>query len=394
KRSAQNYVKGGKTVKDRALFKLLLVLGLVALLSVPFAGCAPEAAPETQAEPEEEEPEKEATAPAADAAEPAMDPVTWIMPANLNRGNASDHMFVDHHLFSRIVYEETGGLITIETRDGLYDPKETLYAVADGRAEVGHVTLNNHIGDQPLWGAFLLPFLYRNSFQMAASFLYSDELQDLFQQSYEDIGVHAIGMHGSPPQEVWVVDGSIETVAEFEGKKIRCSSMLQQLAVDPLGGSPLTIPFGELFTSMERGILDAAITSCAAGVSIGLHELCDSVVSWPITPTQPYIIPINKDVWDGLPMEMQDALERAGKSACLAGSYGFTLRWMDSHRVATAGGVNVVAPSESEVAIASKLMEQTYESWYEETGDEGRRWVEMIQAWIEADAEYGWQYGA
>jgi len=227
---------------------------------------------------------------------------------------------------------------------------------------------------------------------MAYSWLYGPEVQKLYQDSLNAIGVHQIAFFSPPPQEIWFLKEAVTEVDDFKGMKIRTSSMLQAMALEPLEAVNTTIPFAELFTSMERGIIDGAITSCAAGVSIGLQDLCSAVVSWPITPTQPYPIPVNKDVFDALPEDMQDALMRAGRQASIACSYGYNLRWRDSHRIAEAAGVQVLAPSAAENAKASELMGQAYESWYEITGDEGRMWVETIKAWIEKDTSAGWIY--
>lgn len=368
--------------------KKILLVCLVSLLAINLVaiGC-PAPAPPAPAPP----------APPAPAppppVEPAMEPVVWTLAANYRKGNATDDMFVPNYLLSRIIYEETGGLIRVDVKNELYPPAETLYAVADGRVEIGHVTLNNHIGDQPLWGLSLLPFLYENGAQMAYSWLYSLEVRKLYQDSLNAIGVQQIAFFSPPPQEIWCEEKPIIEVDDFKGQKIRTSSMLQALALAPLKAVNITIPFGELFTSMERGIIDAAITSCAAGVSIGLQDLCKAVVAWPITPTQPYIIAVNKDVFDALPKYLQDAVMRAGRQASLACTYGYNLRWKDSHRIAEAAGVQVLSPSAAEIQKASELMAEAYESWFEMTGDEGRRWVETVKAWQDKDTRAGWVYG-
>ena len=237
---------------------LLLIIGLVA---TACAAPAQEPAPATTPDP---------TTTPAPATKPSMEPVVWILASNVSKGNATDDMFVPGYLFSRIIYEETGGLIRVDVKNELYPPAETLYAVADGRVEIGHVTLNNHIGDQPLWGLSLLPFLYENGAQMAYSWLYGPEVHKLYQDSLNAIGVQQIAFFSPPPQEIWCKSKPITKVDDFKGQKIRTSSMLQALALEPLEAVNVNIPFGELFTSIERGVIDAAITSCAAGVSIGL----------------------------------------------------------------------------------------------------------------------------
>jgi TRAP-type C4-dicarboxylate transport system substrate-binding protein len=305
-------------------------------------------------------------------------------------GGADNDLFARNFLFARVLFEETGGLIKVDIKPGLFPQKEVLYAVADGRTEIGWFTHNDHIGDQPLWGLPLLPFLFKDGTQMNYAWLYDSKIQELYQNSHNKIGVQQIALFSGPYQAVWLKKGVLATVDDFAGKKIRTSSLAQAWALKPLRAVNVTIPFAELFTSMERGIIDCAITGIGGGTTIGLSDICESVAKWPITPTQPYALVVNKKVFDSLPKELQDALMRAGAHAIYMVSNSTNTELQRTTQIAELGGVKVINPTPSELKKAADLMGETYDSWLQLTGAEGKVWLDAAKAFIAKEEAAGW----
>jgi TRAP-type C4-dicarboxylate transport system substrate-binding protein len=323
-----------------------------------------------------------------------MAPETWMFGINRFPNHACSDLHADNFLFERILYEETGGAIEIELRDRLYAPAELLYAVADGRIPIAQVESYLYAGEQPLWGCPQLPFLYSNGLQTTYSWLYDSTIRNQWQKSFNDAGVYQIAFYSPPPQEVWVRHGTITTVQDFQGMKLRTSSPIQASAVELLGASPMTMPGSEFFTAVERGVVDGGITSAAYGVSVGFHELCESLSPWPITPVQPFVVVVNKTIFDDLPAEVQGSLIRAGEIASLQAAYGADLEWKVAHLRAETAGCQVLAPSEAELELARTKLPEVYESWLERAGPEGQAWLDAVHAWQEADAAKGWTYSA
>jgi TRAP-type C4-dicarboxylate transport system substrate-binding protein len=75
-----------------------------------------------------------------------------------------------------------------------------------------------------------------------------------------------------------------------------------------LGGQPLTIAFAEVYTALERGTLDAAITGTKPGADVKLFEVSKYLVG-PIG-LRPHVgIAINKAVWNKLPGDLQAIMQ-------------------------------------------------------------------------------------
>ena len=75
---------------------------------------------------------------------------------------------------------------------------------------------------------------------------------------------------------------------------------LASLILAGLGGEPLTIAFAEVYTALERGTLDAAITGTKPGAMSALFEVSKYLVG-PIGLRPHVALAINKTAWNKLP---------------------------------------------------------------------------------------------
>lgn len=70
----------------------------------------------------------------------------------------------------------------------------------------------------------------------------------------------------------------LKTPADFKGRKIRVFSEGTADAVRALGGSPVTIPFADVYTAMQYGTVDAAILGFQGIDSQRMHEVSKHVL--------------------------------------------------------------------------------------------------------------------
>ena len=111
-------------------------------------------------------------------------------------------------------------------------------------------------------------------------------------------------------QFFWTKD-PIEKLEDFEGLKTRThSTALADLATS-LGADGQVVPFAEVYTALERNILDAGVTNLTAGHSQKWHEVTDYVIG-PMPAAVHTLITMNKARWDELPPEFQTILREEG----------------------------------------------------------------------------------
>ncbi len=98
---------------------------------------------------------------------------------------------------------------------------------------------------------------------------------------------------------------------DLTGLKIRVSPTYVQL-VEGLGGTPVTMKAGEVYTALERGVVDGFGWSYGGLEDYGLQEVTKYVIEQSFYSANSNIL-INKDVWDSLPKDIQDELIEVGK---------------------------------------------------------------------------------
>lgn len=115
---------------------------------------------------------------------------------------------------------------------------------------------------------------------------------------------------GPYTKEALVSTVPINGVDDLKGVKIRSPEGLAADVFRLAGATPVSIPFSEVYTSLDKGIVDAADASAFVNnEASGMHK----VAKYPIYPgihsmaVLQFIM--NKDVWDGLSEREQTILE-------------------------------------------------------------------------------------
>lgn len=98
---------------------------------------------------------------------------------------------------------------------------------------------------------------------------------------------------------------------DFKGLKIRVSPVYTPL-VSALGGAPISMAPGEIFTGLERKVVDGFGWTYTGIDTLGLHEVTKYVIDHPFYSLDTVIL-MNKGVWDKLSPDIQKALEEVAQ---------------------------------------------------------------------------------
>jgi TRAP-type mannitol/chloroaromatic compound transport system substrate-binding protein len=121
--------------------------------------------------------------------------------------------------------------------------------------------------------------------------------------------IHVVGC-GPFSKEALVSTKPIRTVAEFKGVKIRSPEGLAAEVFRRVGAAPTAIPFPDVYTSLDKGIVDAAdASSYTNNESLGFHKLAKFPIFPGIHSMAVLQFVINKGVWEKLGPQGQAALE-------------------------------------------------------------------------------------
>ena len=110
------------------------------------------------------------------------------------------------------------------------------------------------------------------------------------------------------PDQAFFSKKPVRAPADFKGLKTRVHSVALASLVAGLGGEPLTIAFAEVYTALERGTLDAAITGTKPGFGLRWYEVSKYLVG-PISMRPHVALSINRNTWRRLPADIQKIMK-------------------------------------------------------------------------------------
>lgn len=100
----------------------------------------------------------------------------------------------------------------------------------------------------------------------------------------------------------------IEKLEDIKGKKIRTFSVGLADFIAALGGEPVSMPVADLYTGLERGTIQGAITGPDQVEGQRLYEVCKYMTDI-LCGSSPAFTVISKRAWDRLPADLKKTME-------------------------------------------------------------------------------------
>lgn len=136
----------------------------------------------------------------------------------------------------------------------------------------------------------------------------------------ETMDLHSV-VSGVGPTELFMNSNKpVRTLADLKGLKMRTAGAWADILKE-LGGSPTVLQITEIFTSLERGIIDATeFAGPSTNIVLGYQNIAKYIVIPGIhSPSFAYEAMWKKSVWDGLSQDLRDKLTLAGRMTTLTG---------------------------------------------------------------------------
>jgi TRAP-type C4-dicarboxylate transport system substrate-binding protein len=267
------------------------------------------------------------------------------------------------------IRERTNGQVDIQitsfSESGL-DGFDTLWLLEDGTIEMAEVFSGYVEDDYPpigavnLWG--LIP---DNEVNLKVIDAVSVSIRaDLL----ENFGVVVIGESYYPNNYIYATR-PVRTVSDFAGMKIRSHSIALADLIGGMGAEAQFMSPSEVYTGLERGILDAAVTCGSCGASLGWFEVADYLVG-PFVALGVTYISINEDRWNEIPDDMQAIILEEGAANAAQNRELVVGDWAQKGISENeAGGMEYLEfSSEIKAALKKASMEQVVPNWVDRVG--------------------------
>ncbi|MHB0775681.1 TRAP transporter substrate-binding protein [Halomonas sp. WWR20] len=209
------------------------------------------------------------------------------------------------------VNKMSGGRIEIEILpvNAVVGATETLQAVSAGILQ-GHMTDPSYFsGQNPafgmmgnLVGAWGDPVEFLDYMNYAGG-------EEIYNELVEPYGVHLIGA-AATGLEAFPSKRPIRTVEDLKGLKVRAPQGMVYNIFEKAGATPVNLPGSEVYTSLEKGVIDAAdYTVFATNYDQGLYDFAP-YPNYPGFHSLPMVsVSLNKDIWDSLPEDLKAILD-------------------------------------------------------------------------------------
>ena len=103
----------------------------------------------------------------------------------------------------------------------------------------------------------------------------------------------------------------VDSLETLQGKKLRSHSTVLSDLISGMGGDPQFIAFADVYTALERGVIDGAISCGSCGHGLRWYEVADYLVG-PIISVGHSWFTINQSRWDAMPQDLQNIIMEEG----------------------------------------------------------------------------------
>ena len=261
--------------------------------------------------------------------------------------------------------EKSKGAITAEIKGfnemGLKGP-EVLRLMSSGALEIGATVLAYLAADDPANEAVDIAGLITS---VELSRKATEASKAMYQQLFQKFGVKLLAA-GTYPAQVLYCNAELKGLSDIRGKKVRVAGRSQSELVEALGGTPVTMAFGEVVPALQNKTVDCGITGTLSGNLAKWNEVSTHLLAIPLSWGQ-IAYAVNMKSWEKMDPRVRAVIETEIKTmengiwdaaayhteqgyACNAGR--------DDCKIGTKGKMKVIQPSDADRAQLKKIVNE------------------------------------
>ncbi len=214
-----------------------------------------------------------------------------------------------HQPWFKKVEDATKGRVKIEPywTQTLAKATDSWNAVKAGIADMGWCVHGFWPDMTPLADVINLPGLPFKTGEKGSEVLWRlyEKFPD-FQRQFKD--VHALVLHTSAPYFLITAKKQVKTLEDLKGLKIRALAGVATDQMRALGAIPVLIPMPDVYQSLDKGVIDGMAAPWEAVYSFRFYEVVKYYTFVPLSGAGVDSIPMNKEKWESLPKEIQQAI--------------------------------------------------------------------------------------
>lgn len=211
----------------------------------------------------------------------------------------------------------------------------------------------------PRFKVFSIPYVFRDGDHFWR--VLEGELGLELLQAGESVRLKGLGFYDAGSRSFYTTDEPIDSPADLQGKKIRVQNSTTSVAmIRALGGSATPIPWAELYTALQQGVIDGAENNLPSYYLSKQYEVA-RYLSLDEHTYVPDVLLVSLPIWHKLTAKEQEWLQQAADESV---TYQREL-WQQTTRDAlerlAAAGVRITRPDKASFREAVLPMLQSYQ---------------------------------
>lgn len=262
-----------------------------------------------------------------------------------NPTDPTSGLYIGLHALNDKLMELSGGTIGYECVGGgaLGNNTQLLAQLRAGTLDLMPTgfDLATNLQNSEKFNAVAMPYVFDNDQHMDA-FLQSDLWKSMVNELAEANGIYISGLYMHQPARSFNTTRPIVHPADLKGLKMRVpESTVQMTLWKATGASPMVLPFSELYSGLDSGIVDGQENDIVSSALTKMYEVAHYFTETEYIK-QGLFMYMSKKTWDAMTEEEQGWWNEALAYACKLGSEAYySQREAMKERIRTNGGTIV-----------------------------------------------------
>ena len=261
------------------------------------------------------------------------------------------------------LFERSGGKLKLEIYPSqqLGTERECLELLQIGSLDMTKVSVGVLENFAPKMKVLGLPFLFRDR-EHSFNVLDGPIGESLLNEG-EKYWLKGLGYYDAGSRSFYTMNKPINTPEDLQGQKIRVmESVTAVRMVQELGGSPTPISWGELYTSLQQGVVDGAENNPPSFYLSRHYEVC-KYYSLDEHTVLPDVLLMGTYIWNKLSKQEKEWLTESVKESVKYQRKLWAAAEAEALREVEKAGVSIIRPDKS---LFAKKVSGIYEDYKED----------------------------
>lgn len=327
------------------------------------------------------------TTPTTPKSAPASTPVVApIQPIQLV---FTSMMAETHHLHANVfqayaneVEKRTGGRVKTKmyAAESLGKATEFVDMLANGTADVMWDVPGYYPGRFPLVSVIGLPFSYVDVTKgtTAARAIWK---KGWFDKELANSGLRLLHLQVPSTYYIYLTKTRPSSITDLKGVKVRSPGGAITDTLSLVGMAPVNLPMGEMYTSMQRGVLDASVLAMGDGPPNKMNEISKYLLEEGLGGI-PVGIAMSQKKWDELPPDIQKIFNQISDEWGTVGAGTYVTQDTKARDLMIKAGMEMVRLPPKEKEEWMKGTWSIWEKWANDMEAKGLPGKAIMQDWI------------